>query len=85
MAGVALNSGIQQERHHENLGNDTFEHVCLLTVPAFADQSHHPDQAAAEVPAGAMFERMQDNLKIMQGNCSARRGKDRRRAAAGHG
>lgn len=39
----------------------------FLTVPAFADQSHHPDQAAAEAPAGAMLERMQDNLKIMQG------------------
>ncbi|WP_323002682.1 hypothetical protein [Denitromonas sp.] len=38
----------------------------FLTVPAFADQSHHPEQAAAEMPASVTFERMQDNLKIMQ-------------------
>ena len=45
----------------------------FLTVPAFADQSHHPDQAAAEVPAGAISERMQDNLKIVRAT-AARRG-----------
>ena len=38
----------------------------FLSVPAFADQSHQPEQAAAEMPAGVTFERMQDNLKIMQ-------------------
>lgn len=40
----------------------------LLAAPAFADSNHHPVRGADAVgkPASAMFERMQDNLKIMQ-------------------
>ena len=60
----------------------------FLTVPAFADQSHHPEQAAAEMPASVTFERMQDNLKIMQAQlqraAGAKTDEERQKAMAEH-
>ncbi|PKO82548.1 MAG: hypothetical protein CVU19_00895 [Betaproteobacteria bacterium HGW-Betaproteobacteria-13] len=60
----------------------------FLTVPAFADQSHHPEQAAAEMPASVTFERMQDNLKIMQAQlqraAGAKTDEERQKAIAEH-
>lgn len=46
-----------------------FSMSVLLAAPAFAEQTHHPEQAGAVavVQAAPTFERMQDNLKIMQG------------------
>ena len=60
----------------------------FFTVPASADQSHHPEQAAAEMPASVTFERMQDNLKIMQAQlqraAGAKTDEERQKAMAEH-
>jgi hypothetical protein len=62
----------------------------LLAAPAFAEQAHHPDQAgaAAVEQAAPTFERMQDNLKIMQGQlqraAEAKTDKERLQAMTEH-
>ncbi|MBI1904788.1 MAG: hypothetical protein HYS20_00905 [Rhodocyclales bacterium] len=63
----------------------------LLVAPAFAEQTHHPEQAGAaaiDEQAAPTFERMQDNLKIMQGQlqraAEAKTDEERRQAMTEH-
>lgn len=69
MAGVVWVQEFNRRPTMKTFATTLLTMSALLAAPAFAEQAHHPEQtgAAAVVQAAPTFERMQDNLKIMQG------------------